>query len=277
MLSYIPLLFFLLLININVFAESSCERIISLTPSITEIIYELGLDKHLIAVSEHDSYPPDVINKAKLNSVFNLNIEEVYKLKPDIVFSVGKGKLQQLKHMKINYQEFSHNSLQDIFSSIKQIGITCKAEEKANQVLGKIKEQIESLKCQTANPLKVLIAISPSGLRNIKNFYFSGNNGIYQDILALFGVKNVIQQKTIPFSSLSYESLIKLNPDLIIELNSEKKYFTQEQILKPWEQLNLQAVRNKQVYLLNQDYVFIPGTRIVNLIKDFRKIVCLAV
>lgn len=260
-------------------AWADCSRIISLAPSITEILYELELNEQIVAVTNYDRYPADVQSKARIGGFLDLNLEGIISLKPSVVVGLEEHSefSKKLKALGLEVLLLNHGSVNGIIESLNITGKYCHKAEVAAAKANQIQNQIADIK-KTSNKLnpKVLVTVG----RNLetpstRSFFISGNDGFYDNLIEIAGGTNVIKEKTIFSGTLSAESLLKLNPDIIIEIlgRDSSANITEEQVKASWQQLSsLTAVQSNNIYVIKKDYADIPGPRFVLLLNDFTRI-----
>ncbi len=256
--------------------DRKCSRIVSLAPSITEVLYEVGLGKNIVGVTKFDRYPESVKNKPKVGGLHDPNIEAIAKLKPSTImlFAETRG-IEKLKKLSnVNFYIVNHKNLNNIIKSIPSVSEYCGATEKGPAVFSKTIDRILALENKTKNlpKTKVLIAVGRSGkLKAFNNLFISGNDGFYTSILERLGAENAYKQNTASVASMSMEGLLKLQPDVIIELITSENNSLEfkESIFDSWKDYTfLNAVNRGRVHIIANDYSFIPGPRVIKLMED---------
>ncbi|MCH2205462.1 MAG: helical backbone metal receptor [Lentisphaerales bacterium] len=262
----------LILLSIPAFAEKVPKRIISLAPSITEILCSLDLQKKIVGVTDFckDPYKNTNFKGKSVGGLINPNFEKMIHLKPDVIFTL-KGKADhtaQLRKYGLNVVVLQHQNLEGVFDSIKIVGEKCGNAAIAN----KLHKDLQSLlKEPKSDGRKVLVTISRlSSQANIR-LWVAGNDGFYSKILNLCGVENAITGQD-KFSQITPEALVRINPDEIIFL---KNVFTEEEKaaeLKAWQKFaSLKAIKENRFHFIIGDEVLIPGPRFPALLEKFKK------
>lgn len=260
--------YLIVLFQVQVFGqEKQCQRIVSLAPSITEILFELGLGSNLVGVTQYDTYPAEAKRLEKVGGFFDVNLERIFILKPDIVFLLQESQQDflSLTNLKLKVISINHKNVQGIFESIQSIGELCGLPDKSQTLLTRINQEKDGIinKYQHSGGNRVLIIVSVAAERNL---YISGKDGFYSELLKYLGLQNAYEGNTSMASALSQEGLIAIDPDMIIEIgevNTEGKVkeFLSKDIFK-----DLKAVRNNNVYYINDDFASIPGPRFPKLL-----------
>ncbi|MDD4955906.1 MAG: helical backbone metal receptor, partial [Candidatus Omnitrophica bacterium] len=136
----------------SVFSSDDSTRIISLAPATTEILFALGLDEEIIAVSESCNYPEAAKAKQKTGTFSQPNIERILSLKPDIVFCTGLEQASvaaKLKKLKVNVFVSDPKNIGELFKSIREMGRLTNREEEALKLVEGMEERMEKVKKQS--------------------------------------------------------------------------------------------------------------------------------
>lgn len=247
-------------------ALAQCERIVSLSPSITEIIYELKLENSLVGVSDFDSFPEEVKKLPHVGAALSPSLEAVVRLKPKVIFLVSEQQeiSQKFSSLGISTQSVDHRSIQGILKSITDIGETCRVSEGAKSLRVRLEYEIQRTITQnTKRDTKVLFIVGRDyASTNLKDVYLSGTDGYYNQLVSYAGGTNVVTEKTLGLKGLSIEALIRLNPEVIIEIVPPEIKFTEEELKRPWLGFkDVPAVKNNKLYFLREDWAYTPGPR----------------
>ncbi len=231
------------------------HRIISLTPSITEILFALEAGDSVIAVSDADTFPPQVKRLPRIGSL-KPNYEMILYLKPDLVLGdteMNGYQLTRIQALGIPTQSLTVQTLADLFSSITIAGQLTGHQEQAKTLNATLRKKLQMLK-KLANRLPyhptVYLEIWPSPLMT------AGSNTYMNDLIILAGGINAFGDLT-GYSPLSEEQLFFRDPDVILLTSSEPN---QIKARPGWQ--NLTAVKYGRVFKLNPDLVSRPSPRI---------------
>ena len=250
------------------------ERIISLAPNITEAIYALGLDDKLVGVTTYCLYPEAARTLPKVGGFGQFNYEAIVTLQPDLVilhkeYDIEK---ERLASLGIPTLETGTYFIADILETLRSIGEACGAAERANELIQGLETRIAEIShvgqaFQPARP-RVLLTFGSGDIETIQAF---GPACLHNELLAIAGGQNVIEG-SLPFSTLSREAVLRLNPDIIIELAPELNDGAKPS--KHWKKLTaVNAVKNNRIYVLTGDYTCIPGPRFIQTLDDFSQII----
>jgi len=243
------------------------ERIVSLAPNITETLYDLGLGERLVGASRFGTSDPEL---AIVGDFMNVNYEAIVALKPDLVILEKSSDTQKarLDSLGIDYLETGSLTIAEILESIRQIGAKCNAGEQANGLIADMNRQMDHSRNQPAYRPRTLIAFSDfSNQSKVDQVYAFGSGCIHSELLAIAGGDNVVKDAR-PSVTLSSEAVIRLNPELIIELSAGGP-------TNHWNNLqSIEAVRNNNIHVLPGTYTTIPSpAHLMHTLEDFSGII----
>lgn len=246
------------------------NRIISLIPSNTEILYELGVGDHVVGVSTVDDYPKEVRHKTQFDAM-KLNKEALIKAQPDLILAHESQKASQEKVLKslensgikVVYVKDAQ-SLNEMYQSFEQIGQATNKEKEAQTLVKETKANVEKVvnkaKSRKEQP-KVFIEIASE-----PEIYTVGKQTFMNDMLTKLKAKNVFDDHK-GWPTVSKEDIIKKNPDVMLTTSgiSTKEYQSLVQQRSGFEDIN--AVKKQRVEALNDDLLSRPGPRIDEAMK----------
>lgn len=254
-------------------SEKSYDRIISLIPSNTELLYELGLGDKVVGVSTVDDYPKEVKDKKQFDAM-KLNKEALLKAKPDLILAHESQKstdgkvLNGLKDsgVKVVYVKDAQ-SIDEMYETFKQVGKVTGKEKEANALVKETKNNIKKVVNSVpkdAKSQKVFMEVSSE-----PEIYTAGKNTFFDDMLKQLKAKNSFSNLD-GWQKVSKESIIKKNPDVMISTMgiSEKDY--QQIIDKRGGFESLNAVQKGRIEAVNGDQISRPGPRIDDGLKALR-------
>lgn len=261
----------LLLFTLNLFAN---ERVVTLSPSINEIVYSLGVGEQVVANTKYCDYPLESKDVLKVGGYANISLEKILLVKPTVVIAQNYDEklLSDINSLGIKTKVYKTDRVEDIKYTIKTLGEFFKKEETALELNKEIDSSLASLKNIVKNK-KVLIVISPRDTLS-NQIYVSGNHLYFEDIIKASENQNAYSSKSSAQPVVNTEKIIKMNPDIIILLAAfyENREDDLKKVIKAWETLPIKASAQKNIYAINKEYAGIPSDRIVLFIKDFKKI-----
>jgi len=265
------LIFLLFIFCLNLLGES---RIVTLTPSINEIVYALGMGNSVVANTKYCDFPEESKSVKKVGGYSNISLEKIIQSKPTVVIAQNYDEktLRNLKSLNIKTLVFKTDTIDAIKNTIRTLGEYFQKEEKANELISNINSSLFSLKGIISNK-KVLLVIGPR--KNLNNqIYITGNYLYFEDIIKASGNKNAFFSTSKNQPVVNSEKIINMNPDIIVLLSPflDGKMKEQQELLKNWNDLPVNAATKKNIYIVDKLYAGIPSQRVVYFMKDFKKI-----
>ena len=261
----------------NVYAESAPQRIISMSPAITEILFAIGAGDKVVGVTDFCVYPPEAAKLPKLGGILNPNIEAMISIRPDlIIHHYDSVKIQDFaKTMGVEYLPVKLTDLNSILDSIQKIGRKIDLADNAEKLAMKLKTDIDfyknKLKPYRKKSVLLLLGDSDDPMRDL---YAAGRNTFLGELLDIAGGENIIPETFAEYPKVSREYIIKKSPEAIIiagpmaNLSSGQKQIN----LRRWARFpTIRAVKNNNIHFIGNDYILIPGPRLISLIEQFAK------
>jgi iron complex transport system substrate-binding protein len=262
-----------LLLVTPVFAGELPNRIISLAPNLTEILFALGLKERIVGVTNFCDYPEETKKKPKVGGIFNPSIEAVVSLKPDIVVMTTDGNLKEfedrLHSLKIKTYVFKAKRLSDLPREIRDLGLTLGVKEKA-EILAKETEVAinkfanSSLVTRHWSPKKkALFIIWPEPL------IVAGSRTAIDDAISLLGCENIASGTHTAYPKYSVEEIIRQAPDVIF---IGKGHVNMQGVSRGLlEKLSeVPAIKNGHVCYIS-DSIYRLGPRVVKGIEEMER------
>ena len=238
------------------------ETIISLQPSNTEILFELGVGEQIIGATEFDTYPEAAQEIERVSTSTVINAERIVELDPDVVIAYTIGDETQITQLEdAGLKVFviaSAATFDDVYSDIIQLSEVMGVEDKGDEVVADIKAQIETVQEKTADidaKKKAYYEVSPA-----PDLWTTGSSTFQQEIMDHANVENIFaDQKS--WISVTEEDVITRNPEIIITPATYMENAVEEILGRTgWDKI--QAVTDKAVYLVDGDIMSRPGPRI---------------
>jgi len=255
------------------------RRIISLAPSITEVLFKLGLGDSVAGVTRYCDYPPEATEKPVVGGYFDVNYEMLLSLEADlaILLTEHQDALDRLEELGVRTLTVDHSRVNGILESVTTIADHCRVEEKGKSLRLSLEDRIRAIqKDLSPSPPRVLVAVGRLMDKGSGGeIFISGRDGFYDDLVALAGGVNAYREETLKFPAISDEGLIRLDPDVILEMVPDLAGESdRESLMDLWRSKpGIKAVREGQVHILGDDYVVVPGPRFIDLLEDIAEII----
>jgi iron complex transport system substrate-binding protein len=248
------------------------ERIIPLAPAINEILYALGKGDEIVANTTYATYPKEAKSKPKVGGYFSVSLEKILSHRPTLVLMQRnnlalKPKLQKLG---INTETIYISSLNDIKAGIKKIGKLTHSKKRATELTNEIDKAIA--RTQGIIKDKKILIVFGVVFDLKREVYVSGNQLYFADIIRASGNQNAFLQKHIKQPTLSYEGIVKLNPDIIYILAHRIQGCDKKELIAPWLKLPINAAKSQTIYITTKKYAGMPSQRVTQYINDFKEV-----
>ncbi len=260
--------------------EISCERVVSLAPSITEVVFALELGDRVVGVTRFCDYPEEARAKPKIGGYADPSYELILRSRPDVVFLLNLHEKQRehLARLEIETVTLNADTISNIFESIRKIARACSVQPRGDRLVESIQNRLAKIKELTKdkNRPRVLASLGRSmGSNSIKEVFVAGKGTFFSEVIDMAGGQNVVRSEAVMYPRLSAEGVIDLNPEVILDLvvDLEKKEIIEKEIIEQWRgAASTDAVKNQQVHVLSQDYVVVPGPRVVLLVEQIARL-----
>lgn len=244
--------------------ETPPQRIVSLAPHITEIIFRLGAGERLVARSDYCRYPAAALQLPTVGGYLNPDLEKIVSLNPDLVFIFPNENLEKkLTQLQLKVAAIPNETISDILQGIDTVGRMLHIAEKAQSIISTIRDSLDVLARQVAilpsRTALILIGREPGTMRAL---YAAGKETYLSELLGMLNIQNIFGDVPLRYFEVSKEDLLLRNPDMIIEFRSDRNVDTAA-LVRDWDQLNtLRAVKRQQILIFNDVSFLIPGPRI---------------
>lgn len=248
--------------------DSEPTEIVSVMPSNTEILFALNLGDKVIGVTENDSYPEEVFEIEKVGD-FELNVEKIISLNPDLVLahesSVGSSfdTYEQIQEAGINvYFVADAHSIEATYDTIIEVGTITGALDAAEQLVEQMKDDFAEIATivegiEESEKKTVLFEISPE-----PEIYTGGKGTFFHELSEVIGAENAAGDLE-GWPQIDPEAIIDRNPDVILTIYGHYVEDSTEQVLNRDGFSSVNAIKNEQVFDLNEDLISRPGPRLV--------------
>jgi iron complex transport system substrate-binding protein len=249
----------------------AAERIISLAPANTEIVYALGLEDRLVGVTDFCNYPPAAKNKAKVGGFSTVDIEKTVALKPDLVLASeihNKSVTPQLLKMGFRVVTLYPKTVKGVINDITLTGSLAGAENAAATLTASLQKRVDAVSVVTAG---LAPGQRPRTLLMIWNdpLMVAGSSTLIDDIIRLAGGANIASAID-GFGSMNLESVVSADPQVIIVPTS------MDNVADPlWDFVttdprmsNTSAVKNGRVYKIDGDLIYRHSPRCISALEQ---------
>jgi iron complex transport system substrate-binding protein len=243
------------------------QRIISIIPALTEILFAIGAGPRVVAVGSFDDYPPEVKKLERVGALLDPNLERILALKPDLVTVYGsQTDLQrQLERAGVPMFLYRHARLADVSATILELGKRAGQPQEAEVLTNSIERHLDRIRQRVAGrPRPRTLVVFGREALALRGVYASGGHGFLHDMLTAAGGDNIfadVQRESVQATS---ELILARRPDVVIELRVGDTTPEQRQKeIEVWNRLSsVPAVQAKRVFFLTDARTVVPGPRV---------------
>jgi iron complex transport system substrate-binding protein len=249
------------------------KRIISLAPSITEILFALGLDEEVAAITNFCDYPETVLNKPRIGGFVNPDIEKIVSLKPDLIIGIRDGNRIDTVH-RLNDSGFpvyliDPKGFDGVMRTIKNIGDVVGREKESRKMIKEMvnkREKIITLTQSLPKP-KIFFQLGDAPMVTV------GKGTLADDLIRLAGGRSISEDESVSYPVYSIETVLLKAPEIIIMTSMDSKK-NSPHLVKKWESWkSIPAVRTNSIYVIDSNLVDRPTLRIVEGLEALVRII----
>ena len=256
-------------------------RIVSTTPGITEILFDLGLGPRVVGVSDYCRYPESVRKLPKVGSFLEPDLERIAALRPDLVLTIRNPVrlTERLREFSLNAVEVDPESKAGALAAIETIGRATGIEEQARQRVAALRAELAQIRSQasgkTRRTVLFLVGRTPGTLDGLIG---AGRRTYLDELLEIAGGQNVLADSPVPYPKVSLEVVAARNPEVLIDMGDAghadgAASEPPAQVVRRWAERmpKLRAVREHRVYSVADDVFVVPGPRMAEAARAFQK------
>lgn len=253
------------------------ERIISVIPAVTEMLFAMGAGPQVVAVGSFDRYPPAAETLPRVGALMDPDLERMLSLKPDLVavYASQTDLRTQLGRAKIPTYVYTHAGLADVTTTMRELGERVGHKEAAVKLAATIEMQIETVRKRvagTARPRTLVVFGREAGA--LRGIYASGGVGFIHDMIEAAGGENIFADVKQQAVQATTELILARRPDVVLELRAWEISPDQVQReIKVWDTLSsLPAVRHHRIYIVIDARTVVPGPRVAEGIEMIARV-----
>ncbi len=240
------------------------QRIVSLAPSITEIIFALGQEHRLKGVTQFSDYPPEAATLPIVGSYIHPDLERIIALRPDLCIAVRDGNPKEvadrLELLKIPVYAIDPKNLADVIETVLNVGKLLNADAKAEELAQNMRSRIQRVKSLVSKSEAKPGVFFQIGISPIVSV---GTDTFIHELIGLAGGKN-LTAGPVPYPRFSREQVLALMPDVII-VTSMTRGGMFEQIKAEWQRWpDIPAVRDSRIFIVDSNLFDRPSPRLAD-------------
>jgi iron complex transport system substrate-binding protein len=257
------------------------RRIVSLTPSLTEIVFSLGAGERVVGVSDYCDYPPEARTRPRVGTFLQPSVEKILALRPDLVLVDGVQKdvaaALQAAGDGATVLAIAMNDLAQVREAITQVGAALAADPAAAALLGQLDGELAQVRQQVAArgarpPRKVLFVVDRQ-LGGLRGLVVAGPGTYLDELVRLAGGVNIYADLKLRYAKVAVESIEERQPEVILDVGHIEAGGEQSG-RADWLSLpGVPAVRDGRVYILADREFVTPGPRLGKALQKLASLI----
>jgi iron complex transport system substrate-binding protein len=252
------------------------RRIVSLAPSVTEILFAVGAGPQVVGDTKYCNYPPEADALPEIGgfSAKTISIEAIVDLAPDLVIAgtaSQRSVVEALEKLSIPVIVSAPESIDAVYRSIEQIGLVTGHAQDAASVVANMRARMGAV---TAKIATVPADQRPAVFWEVfdEPLTTAGPHTLIGQLIERAGATNVFADTSEDYPQVGAEVVVDRDPTVILGATTQRAKLTPEQIAQRSGWANIAAVRDRRVYLLDSDIMSRPGPRLADALEALAKV-----
>lgn len=257
--------------------QNEPQKIVSLSPTGTEILFALDLGDKIVGNTDYCYYPEEAKNKTKVGGYTTISVEKITSLNPDLIIATGLNGEENVNHLRqlgFKVIVIDQNTIADVYKSIDTVGKASGKDAEAAALIKDMQNKIASITDKLKNVEKRPTVMHAM---DVDPFWISGNNTFQNELIALAGGQNAFADVE-SWATITLEKLIVVNPDIILtdpgaDMINTGKNTLRDSFFEDGRLASISAVKNNDVYVVDSDIFDRGGPRLVLALENVAKII----
>ena len=251
------------------------QRIVSFGPSITEILFALGLEEKVVGVGNYSDYPEAAKLKPKVGDAFNPSLERIVELEPDLVLTVKQEQLnRELDALGIKFVVLDPKDIDAILGDIELVGKITGTEKRAKKLIRDMQDSVSQVIAlmEDAPKVRVFFIVDATDLTLP---WTAGTGSFIDALITMAGGENIAAKGQGAWVQFSLEQIVSSDPEVIIiqTMTGGIPTVSKEKLEEHPAWGGMTAVKQGKIYFINGDLVSRPGPRIVQGLEEIARII----
>lgn len=254
----------------EVVIEEVPQRIISISPSNTEVAFALGLEDRIVGVTEFCNYPPEALEKDNVGGFSTPSIERIVELEPDLILAstIHEEEVPRLEELGISVLVIESSNLLELYTSISLVAEITGVPARGEELIASMQQRIGAVEAvvaevQEEERVQVFYEVYSDPLMS------AGSGAFINEIITLAGGINIFGDVEENYPQISAEVVAEKQPDIILfpDYHGTAETVIDDMAGRPgWE--SVPAVQDEKVFAINDDAFARPGPRVVQAVEE---------
>jgi iron complex transport system substrate-binding protein len=247
--------------------------VISLAPSITEILFALGLNKEIVGVTDFCDHPEGASKKPRIGGFINPSIEKIVSIQPDLIIGIKDGNrmetIHRLDDLGLPVYVVNPRAFGGVIMTVRNIGETVGREEDSKRIIAEMRKKRESIVSltRTLSRPKVFFQLGYLPMITV------GKGALADELIRLSGGRSISENELVDYPPYNFEIVIRKAPEIIIlsSMESKRDYSTLIKMWEKWE--SIPAVKRNAIHIMDSNIVDRPTPRIAEGLEAMARII----
>jgi iron complex transport system substrate-binding protein len=244
------------------------RRVLSLAPSITEMVYALDKEELLVGATLYSNYPPQAKELPRVGSYVNLNVEKILQLEPDLCLATKDGNpvstVRRLQSLGVPVYALDPRSLEQVMRTLQELGGILQARDEAEKKVSAMRKRLQELKArarQSGERPRVFFQIGQRPLVS------AGQETFIQELISLAGGENLAAGAG-TYPRFSREEVLRMDPELILISSMANDQAAAKESVRSWRRYpGISAVRQDRIHIVPAELFNRPSPRMLDALE----------
>jgi iron complex transport system substrate-binding protein len=245
-------------------------RIVSLAPSVTEILFALGAGERVVGVTDYCDFPPEARSRTRIGGLINPDLEKIVSLKPDLAMATTTGNYlddaERIERLGIPVYTINTPTVESMLKTLETIGDLVGEPARSRTLSGQLRSRIDRVRVSAGRHARVRTLFVIEGDPLIA----PGRGTFLGEALAIAGADLVTKDAPASWGQYDLEQVIRMKPELLLTAEPNRGWALGLTRRPEW--LGIPAVAGHHVVVIS-DSIQHPGPRLVDGIEEVGKIV----
>ena len=250
------------------------QRIVSLVPALTEMLFAVGAGPQIVGVSSYDTFPPEVKTLPHVGALLDPDTERILSLRPDLVITYGSQSNVEAQFARAGIRTYSyrHGGIDTILDSLRDLAIVTGHRAEGDRVARELRTRLEAVRARVrGHPRPRTVLVFEHEPRTLRGLFVSGGIGFLHEMLDIAGGEDLFADVKRESVQPSLETLITRAPDVIVEIRANPPQDIDAE-RRAWLTLTtVPAVRSGRIHFLAGEYLVVPGPRLAQGVEAFAR------
>jgi iron complex transport system substrate-binding protein len=255
--------------------KAAPRRVVSLAPSLTEIVFALGAGERVVGVTRFDDYPPAVLALPRVGGFTDPSLEAILGLQPDLVLCVpnagNRPAMEAVVRLGVPVLVLPAERFEDVFQAVDALGRELEVKPAAEALIARLRARVAEVEVRVAGRARPRVLL----VYGHKPLVAAGPGTFADEMIRLAGGRNVLEVKGPSYPTLPMEEVLALAPEVILDaaMSGTGSEVSPEEARQAWSRWKvLPAVSAGRVHVVDSAVWFRPGPRIVDGLEQLEKL-----